>query len=151
VRREERFAFRLAGVLITGALDVLAREPSRMLVIDYKTDRLEGADPAQVVSDRYATQRLIYALAVLRAGAPAVEVEHLFLERVDEPVSATFTREHAPTLEAELSRLAGGVLRREFAVTERPHRAICEGCPAEGGLCSWPVELTRREAPDRLF
>ena len=66
-------------------------------------------------------------------------------------MSATFTREQTATLEAELSELAGGVLRREFAVTDRPHRAVCEGCPAEGGLCSWPVELTRRETPDQLF
>ena len=28
---------------------------------------------------------------------------------------------------------------------------VCEGCPAEGGLCSWPLEMTRREAADRLF
>jgi hypothetical protein len=32
-----------------------------------------------------------------------------------------------------------------------PHRGLCSGCPAEGGLCSWPLEMTRREALDRLF
>jgi hypothetical protein len=56
-----------------------------------------------------------------------------------------------PALEAELNRLAGGVLRRDFMVTEAPQRGVCEGCPAEGGLCSWPLEMTRREAADRLF
>jgi ATP-dependent exoDNAse (exonuclease V) beta subunit len=152
VRREERFAFPLAGgVLVTGALDVLAREAGRMLVVDYKTDRLEGAAPAALVTARYETQRLIYALAVLRAGAEAVEVEHLFLERPDEPVSATFTRAETPRLNDELTKRATGILRREFAVTDAPHRAVCEGCPAEGGLCSWPLEMTRRERPDRLF
>jgi hypothetical protein len=64
---------------------------------------------------------------------------------------AYFTREQLPALEAALAELAGGVLRREFAVTEAPHRGVCDGCPAEGGLCSWPLEMTRREAPDRLF
>jgi RecB family exonuclease len=152
VRREERFAFQIAGgVLVAGALDVLAREPGRMLVVDYKTDRLEGAAPAAVVDARYDTQRLIYALAVLRAGAQAVEVEHLFLERPDEPVRALFTRAEMGRLEDELSRRAGGILNRRFTVTDTPHRAVCDGCPAEGGLCSWPLEMTRREAPDRLF
>jgi ATP-dependent exoDNAse (exonuclease V) beta subunit len=158
VRREERFAFALAGsgpgvqgTLVTGALDVLAREPGRMLVVDYKTDRLEGAAPADLVEARYRTQRLIYALAVLRTGAGAVEVEHLFLERPDEPVTATFAQADLPLLEDELARRAGGILRGEFAVTDTPHRPVCEGCPAEGGLCSWPLEMTRREAPDRLF
>jgi ATP-dependent exoDNAse (exonuclease V) beta subunit len=152
IRREERFAFAIAGgVLVNGAFDVLAREPTRMLVVDYKSDRLEGAAPADVVAARYGDQRLIYALAVLRAGAPAVEVQHLFLERPDQPAIATFTIGDAPRLEAELERLASGVLGRDFSVTDAPHRAVCAGCPAEGGMCSWPLEMTRREAPDRLF
>jgi ATP-dependent exoDNAse (exonuclease V) beta subunit len=153
VRREERFSFLLdGGVLVNGAVDVLAREPpGRMLVIDYKSDRLEGADPADVVAGEYATQRLVYATAVLRAGAAAVEVVHVFLEAPERPVSAEFTRADAETLERELGALASGVLERRFTVSEVPHRALCSGCPAEGGLCSWPVELTRRDAPDRLF
>jgi ATP-dependent helicase/nuclease subunit A len=152
-RREQRFGFLLrdGGVLITGALDVLARETGRMLVVDYKTDRVDGSALADIVAHEYATQRLIYALAVLRTGAEAVEVAHVFLERPDEPVIATFTRDDAPRLEAELAGLARGVLERDFAVTDTPYRALCEGCPAQGGLCSWPVEITWRETPDRLF
>ncbi len=153
VRREERFAFLLEGeVLINGALDVLAREPGgQMLVVDYKSDRLGGADPRELVLTHYATQRLVYALAALRAGAGAVEVAHVFLEAPRDPVVASFTASDAPRLERELAALAAGVLRREFAVAEQPHREICNGCPAEGGLCSWPLAMTRREAPDRLF
>ncbi len=76
---------------------------------------------------------------------------HVFLEAAEEPVTATFTRADAADLERRLCSLAEGVLRREFSVTEQPHRGVCRGCPAEGGLCSWPLELTRRDAPDRLF
>jgi ATP-dependent exoDNAse (exonuclease V) beta subunit len=153
VRREERFAFALsAGVMITGVLDVLAREAGgRTLVVDYKSDRLGEATPQTVVAARYASQRLLYALAGLRAGTAKVEVAHVFLERPTELVSATFSEADAPVLEAQLAVLASGVLERRFAVTEEPQRAICNGCPAEGGLCSWPLAMTRREAPDRLF
>jgi ATP-dependent exoDNAse (exonuclease V) beta subunit len=154
VRREERFRFLLgdAGVLVGGVFDVIAREPGgRTLVVDYKTDRLDGADPQALADRAYGTQRLVYALAALRAGADRVEVVHTFLELPQRPAVATFTREQAPALAAELSRLAGGVLRREFAVTDAPQRGVCDGCPAEGGLCSWPLEMTRREAADRLF
>jgi ATP-dependent helicase/nuclease subunit A len=156
VAREERFAFLLGdaagGVLVVGALDVIAREQGgRSLVVDYKTDRLEGADPREVVATSYGTQRLVYALAALRAVAAEVEVAHVFLEAADAPVAATFTRADVADLERQLSGLAEGVLRREFAVTEQPHRELCHGCPAEGGLCSWPLELTRRDASDRLF
>jgi ATP-dependent exoDNAse (exonuclease V) beta subunit len=155
VRREERFRFLLGsepGILIGGVLDVIAREPGGLtLVVDYKTDRLDGSDPQALADSAYGTQRLVYALAALRAGAESVEVVHTFLELPQRPAVAHFTREQGSALEAELSTLAGGVLRGEFTVTDAPHRGLCDGCPAEGGLCSWPLEMTRREAADRLF
>jgi len=155
VRREARFRFLLGArspVLIGGVFDVIAREPGgRTLVVDYKTDRLDGADPQALADGSYSTQRLVYALAALRAGATEVEVVHTFLELPQRPAVATFTRDQAPALEAQLTALAGGVLAREFKVTDAPHRGVCDGCPAEGGLCSWPLEMTRREAADRLF
>jgi len=167
VRREERFSFLLArapgpaepasgadprGVLVTGALDVLAREPAgRMLVVDYKSDRLDGADSAAVVAREYAIQQLLYAIAALRAGAAEVDVVHVFLERPLQPVSAVFTRADAPALERRLAAQTEQLLRGEFAVAQLPQRSLCAGCPAEGGLCSWPTELTRRDSPDRLF
>jgi hypothetical protein len=43
------------------------------------------------------------------------------------------------------------VRRGEFTVTDGPHRGVCDGCPVEGGLCWWPLEMTGREPPDRLF
>jgi ATP-dependent helicase/nuclease subunit A len=152
VRREERFRFLLGGVLVGGVFDVIAREPGgRTLIVDYKTDRLDGADPEAIADTAYGTQRLLYALAALKAGAEEVEVVHTFLELPQRPAVARFTRAQAPALEASLAGLAGGVLRREFPVSDAPHRGLCDGCPAEGGLCSWPLEMTRREASDRLF
>lgn len=153
VRREQRFAFPLdRGVLVTGAVDVLARDPAgEMLVIDYKSDQLAGADPQTVAQRVYATQRLVYALAGLHAGAARVEVIHCFLQRPGAPVSAGYAAADRAPLQAALRRQAGGVLRGEFTVTDTPHRGVCAGCPAEGGLCSWPLPATRRSAPDRLF
>ncbi len=153
LRREEPFAFELvAPILVNGVIDVLAREPGgRALVVDYKSDRLDGGDPALLVDGPYATQRLVYALAALRGGAAAVEVAYCFLEQPDRPVTATFERSQRDDLDQRLRRLADGVLRREFEVSPAPHRGLCAGCPAEGGLCSWPLESTRRESADRLF
>jgi ATP-dependent exoDNAse (exonuclease V) beta subunit len=155
-RREERFAFPLsadpAQPLVVGAIDVLAREAAgRMLVVDYKSDRLDGADPAAVVTRQYGTQRLVYALAALHAGATAVEIAHCFLERPDEPVSVTFESAQRSELEGRLAALGRGVLERRFEVAAAPYRGLCAGCPAQGGLCSWPLEMTRRESPDTLF
>ena len=153
LRREEPFGFVLepGGVVVSGYLDVLAREGRRTMVIDYKTDRLAGADPGGVVAREYQVQRLVYSLATLKGGAEEVEVVHTFLEVPERPVSAVYVRADAPALEQELASLAAGVLRSEFTVSETPHRALCRGCPGEGSLCSWPIELTRREHVDTLF
>jgi hypothetical protein len=161
LRREQGFAFLLDDTLITGVLDAVASEPGgATLVVDYKSDRLEGVEPVDVVAGAYRVQRLVYALAALRAGARTVEVVHLFLERCDAPVCARFTSDDAARLEQELKTLASGAVSGEFLVAEEPCRQLCGGCPGEGGLCSWPLEMTRRdlavpdpelEAQARLF
>ena len=71
VRREQRFAFPIGETLITGVFDVIAQDrPDHLLVLDYKSDRLAGADPWEIVAERYLAQRTIYALAALKLGAP---------------------------------------------------------------------------------
>jgi ATP-dependent exoDNAse (exonuclease V) beta subunit len=152
VRREERFSFALrGGLLITGTFDVLAREPRGLLVVDYKSDRLQGVDPAALVATGYETQRLVYALAALRTGAREVEIVHVFLEAPGDPAVARFSAGDSERLEERLEGLVRGVRERRFPVADVPRRALCSGCPAEGGLCSWPLELTRRESADQLF
>jgi hypothetical protein len=158
VRREEHFAFVLepatpngCEAIVEGVLDLVAREGRRTIVVDYKSDRLDDADPAQVVAREYEIQRLVYALAALKGGADEVEVIHAFLERPDRPVSAAFGGADAEALERSLTHLAEGVLERHFPVSDSPHRALCRGCPGEASLCSWPRELTRRERIDTLF
>ncbi len=153
VRREERFAFLLpSGALMSGAFDVLAQEgPGRSLVLDYKSDNLEEADPEAMVQRAYLSQRLIYALAALRAGAREVEVVHVFLQAPERPATARYVAGDADRLGVELEDRTRGIRERRFVVTDTPQRSVCAGCPAEGGLCSWPTELTRRESPQRLF
>jgi ATP-dependent helicase/nuclease subunit A len=155
-RREERFTFQNrphpTEPLVVGAIDVLAREPaSRLLVVDYKSDRLLGADPASLVATQYGIQRLIYALAALRSGAEAVEVAYCFLEAPEAPVLETYDRSRIGDLEAALAARSRPLLARQFTVSAAPHHALCSGCPAEGGLCSWPLQMTQRQSPDTLF
>jgi len=154
-RRELPFAFELepeAGggrsLLVNGVVDLHVEEPGGgVLVIDYKTDPLEGADPAPIVAERYATQQLVYALAVLRSGARSVDVAYSFLEAPLTPVEESFTAADAPELEARLLELARGVLEGRFEPTPEPHRELCLTCPGRAALCSWGPERTLREHP----
>jgi ATP-dependent helicase/nuclease subunit A len=151
VHREHPFAFVLgaSSTLVTGAIDVFAREQGGgALIVDYKTDRV-GADEAldELVEREYSLQRLIYALAALRAGCEEVELIHWFLEREDGCVTARYTTTEREELEARLIERIDGAREREFAPAEQPHRGLCETCPGRGGLCSWGEAETMRERP----
>jgi RecB family exonuclease len=152
VHREQGFAVALGDTLLTGVVDVLASERgATQLVVDYKTDALaDGEDLEAFVGEHYGVQRRVYALAVLRAGAPRVEVAYALLERPGEPVTTTYAADQAAVLETELLALASRMLAGEYPVTARPHRELCESCPGRRALCSHPEALTlsERSRPD---
>jgi ATP-dependent helicase/nuclease subunit A len=150
VRREHPFAFSLSPALplVTGVLDALLVSPAGTLVVDYKSDRVSPEEDLETLVLRlYGAQRLIYALAALRAGARSVEVVHWFLARPAEWVSATFSASEAPALEAELLERAARVRRAGFAVSPAPHRDLCLTCPGRATLCSWSSAQTLAAQP----
>src|SRR5207302_10227032 len=153
VRREHSFAFSLGAgePLLTGVIDVLAREADgSVLVLDYKTDRVSADEELSALVEReYDLQRLLYGLVVLRAGAPAVEIVHWFLERPEEPVGARYAAGEREALEARLAEHLEHARARGFAVSARPHRGLCETCPGRSELCSWSDAETLRELPVR--
>jgi hypothetical protein len=151
VRREHPFAFSLAAgePLIGGVIDLLAREPDGgMLVLDYKSDRVgPEVDLGALVEREYSIQRLLYALAVLRDGAPKVEIVHWFLERPHEAVAAHYLAAERGTLERRLTAHLARARATGFAVSPSPHRGLCLTCPGRAGLCSWDEQATLRESP----
>jgi ATP-dependent helicase/nuclease subunit A len=142
-RAEVPILLGVGGTVLRGSIDLLVeREGAPPLVVDYKTDRLDGSTPEQHAA-RYGTQRSIYALAVSEAlAAPEVEVAYVFLERPEQPAIATL----GPTeMEAGRKRLATTIARisqGEFPVAPQPTRtwSLCRGCPALGRLCSGPQD-----------
>ncbi|HWF32454.1 MAG TPA: UvrD-helicase domain-containing protein [Solirubrobacteraceae bacterium] len=150
VRREHPFAFSLAleQPLVTGVIDLLAIEADgSRLVLDYKSDRVAGdVDLEALVEREYSIQRLLYALVILRDGAPAVEIVHWFLER-DEAVTARYAAGERLVLEQQLAERIARARVEPFAVSPLPHRGLCLTCPGRAGLCSWGEAETLRELP----
>jgi ATP-dependent helicase/nuclease subunit A len=135
-RTERPFTFEHDGVLIRGRLDVHWQHGSRGLVVDYKSNALEGRQPAEIVEAEYTLQRLVYALVCLRGGATEVEVAYQFLERPDDVVSTTFTADDTPGLEAELSAAIARIRSGDFKPT--PSEFACADCPALDLMCAGP-------------
>ncbi len=135
-RPERPFAFEHDGVLLHGRLDVLQVEGARSLVLDYKTNTLAEETPEEIIEADYRLQRLVYALACLRAGAEEVEVVYHFLERPDAVVSTVFGAADLPELEAELSEAIVRIRAGEFRPT--PSEFTCAGCPALDRVCAGP-------------
>ncbi len=143
---EAPFLLEVGGAVVRGKLDLLAGAPgARPLVVDYKTNALDGRAPEELMS-AYETQRDLYALAAGGQDEP-VRTAFVFLERPGEPV----LHEHEPAELAatreQLEGLVAGIAAERFEVTASPHRALCHDCPARPRLCSHPVEATMADSP----
>jgi ATP-dependent helicase/nuclease subunit A len=148
--QERHFTFEHDGVLLHGYLDVHARQGDRAFVLDYKTNALGEETPEEVVEHSYRLQRLVYALACLRAGASEVEVVYHFLERPEAPVATTFGRDQVPLLEAELSAAIAAIRVGDFRPT--PSEYACAGCPALDVVCAGPrLRAAATPAPVATF
>ena len=148
VRTELPFAFTLdvgnRSLLVNGVVDVHVDEGARTLVVDWKSDALREREPEELTREEYSTQRIIYALAALRAGAERVEVVHCYLERPDDPAVAVYEAADMEALERELLGLARGVTEGRFEPSGEPQFSLCADCPGRAALCVHEPELTLR-------
>jgi ATP-dependent helicase/nuclease subunit A len=147
VSAEVPFILSVRGTMVRGSIDLLVERPDgSALVVDYKTDRLEGRDPGEVAG-RYSVQRDLYALAAASRGTP-VETAYVFLEEPEARVSEHFDDEGLDAARARIEALLGTLAEGRFDVTDRPHRALCLDCPARERLCSHEASAQLRDSPD---
>jgi ATP-dependent helicase/nuclease subunit A len=142
-RAEVPILLGVGDAVLRGSIDLLVeREGEPPLVVDYKTDRLDGSGPEEHAG-RYETQRSIYALAVAESlGAPEVEVAYVFLERPEEPAVTLLDTATMAAGRERLENAISQISRSEFPVADVEDRDwnLCRGCPALGRLCSGPTQ-----------
>jgi ATP-dependent exoDNAse (exonuclease V) beta subunit len=140
-RAEVPLLFGVGGTVLRGSIDLLVeREGAPPLVLDYKTDRLAGATPAERAA-HYGVQRSIYALAVAEAlEVPEVEVAYVFLERPEEPAVTLLGPAKMAAARSSLEETIARIGSGDFPVASPDQRdwSLCRGCPALRGLCSGP-------------
>jgi hypothetical protein len=133
VRRELPFALDVAGTVIRGRLDVLARDGEHALVVDYKTGAHQEEVPDEVRDRLYGVQERVYALAALDAGAAVVDVAFAFLDD-DAVAERRWTAGDRDELSASLTEAVRGAVEGPYVA--RPERFLCADCPALGALCA---------------
>ncbi len=141
VRAEVPILLGVGGTVLRGSIDLLVeRDGAPPLVVDYKTDRLDGDSPTEHAS-RYETQRTIYALAVAEAlTAPEVEVAYVFLEHPETPSLTTLDQTEMESGRNRLAATIAQIGEGNFPAAPPEDRSwsLCRGCPALGRLCSGP-------------
>jgi ATP-dependent exoDNAse (exonuclease V) beta subunit len=141
-RAEVPILLGVGGTVLRGSIDLLVeRGEDPPLVVDYKTDRLDDADPAERAAG-YEVQRAIYALAVAEAlDAEQVEVAYVFLERPEQPALSLLGPAELTAARARLEEAIARIAAGKFSPAAPADRSwsLCRGCPALGRLCAGPA------------
>ena len=144
VRAEVPIILGIEDVVIRGFIDLLV-PGDETLIVDFKTNRLDGESPEELMEGEYGLQRDLYALAVSKSGNDrdpigAVRTAFVFLDGASGPVPVF--REYG---KAELDRAeteVRGLVDRILSPTDSGADGRLGGC----GEC-WACE---RLAADRL-
>ena len=137
------------SLLVNGFVDVHAEEDDRLLIVDYKSDALDGRDPAELTAEGVRDPA-----ARLRAGRAALGRAEgrggLLLPRAAR-TSRPSRRSPAPTPAARGSAARAGPRRRGGPLRAQPHAASASSAPtAPDGPRSAPGTRAAhaRRAPD---
>lgn len=121
------------GVMVRGFADLLVTDPERPMILDYKTNQLEGTS-IDALMEKYDLQRYLYALAVSQAlGVEQVETAFAFLRDPANPVVDLFDQSRLEAAREVVSGLVGAIARGEYLGGAGAERQPCGGC--------WACEL----------
>lgn len=129
---EVPLVIRYQDVTIRGSADLVVRSLPP-LILDYKTNRLEGKSPVEKMAE-YELQRGLYALALARARSlESVDTAYIFLEEPDQPVMKTYTKEDFNRTEELLNETLSEITSGRFfggpGARHQPcGKSDCPGC-----------------------
>ena len=136
VEREFDFLLAVEDLVLRGQVDLWFEEGGELVLVDYKTDTVNGAEALQRAHD-YAVQLRLYALAVERVAGRPVSRAWLHFLRPDKLVEVDLAPSLLDSPEQVVRDFAEAQNRLEFPLNEGPHCKRCEFfrglCPAGGG------------------
>ncbi len=132
-RREAPFFFAQAETVVSGIMDLVFVDNGCWYIVDYKTNALSGRSTSELALE-YRLQGVVYRLAALRAGAPAVQMDFVFLERPSDTVMVRSSPEDMPLLADELDEALAGLRQGRFPATNGENCGRCVVASLCGGM-----------------
>jgi ATP-dependent helicase/nuclease subunit A len=143
-RAEVPILLQSESVLIRGFIDLVVEGGPRPLIVDYKTNRLDGSTPQQKMSG-YELQRGMYSLALASSSAAIEEVDTawVFLEEPDSPVEATLAQNDLEAVREQVAGIVGEIVAGRPAAESADRRACgeCWACRRLGSGTPVPATL----------
>lgn len=133
-QRERSLLFPLDGRLLRGQVDLLLADADGRVLLDYKTDRVSGAQ-VEERSRHYALQLQLYALGLANAGERPDRAVLYFLGP-DRAVDVDLSDEALAAARRAVADLFAAQESGEFPVQPAER---CRRCPHFEGLC--PVKI----------
>jgi ATP-dependent helicase/nuclease subunit A len=123
----------LDQTVLVGAIDLIAWEADRALVVDYKSGRAPDEADSRIAD--YRLQAECYALAALASGAGEVEVRFVFVEHEDEERTFVFDRDDRAEIEMRLNELVARIGCNAKTHLDAYDPGLCGRCAALRTIC----------------
>ena len=144
-RREEPFLLELGGVVLSGQVDLVFEWEGADILVDWKSDRIEGRSGIDERVGHHQLQMALYAHALAEAGRPVRQALLCFLRPGQFRQSDISPRQlvWAANKARKLANLASETSRIAFGADAagggerlpRPGSPPCSDCPFRGNFC----------------
>jgi ATP-dependent exoDNAse (exonuclease V) beta subunit len=131
IEREFDFLMEVENLVLRGQIDLWFEDRGKIVLVDYKTDRVSTAD-APARADRYALQLRLYALALERLTGRMPDEAYLYFLRPNAAVPVDLRPSLFDSPEAAVREFREAQERQHFPLHEGAH---CRTCPHFTRLC----------------
>jgi ATP-dependent exoDNAse (exonuclease V) beta subunit len=136
VEREFDFLMEIENLVLRGQIDLWFEERGKIVLVDYKTDRVDAA-AAPARAEQYALQLRLYALALERLNGRAPDEAYIYFLRPNAAVPIDLRPSLFDSPEAAVREFRDAQERQHFPLRQGEH---CRACTHFTRLC--PARLT---------
>jgi ATP-dependent exoDNAse (exonuclease V) beta subunit len=145
VEREFDFLMEVENLVLRGQIDLWFEDRGKTVLVDYKTDRVNGAD-APARAEQYALQLRLYGLALERLNGRAPDEAYVYFLRPNTAVLVDLRPSLFDSPEAAVREFREAQERLDFPLHEGPH---CRTCPHFTRQCPARLALAAPASPSQ--